>query len=495
MADVNTNVNPYAEEDAKRLKRIKFLYPFYQFAASLSKAFSTYVTYFYTNVYMFSVNFTATITLTSSVISWVGTPAFAAFIDGFKFKKAKYWPWIVVGSFLTNGIMILIMALPAITGKNVELMALVFALRIIFTLAGPMSTTPMSGAFPRITSDPATRAYLAASQKIGRDGGKTVFGYVVPVLLAFFSGTTGTENTDFTMTGFAIVGAICYGAAIAGFWLYAFLGLKDSYIEREAIAADEQRKKAKVPLSAMFKCIFTNRPILGLFLWFGLHKAYYFIYTSYATYVFRYYFQNVGAMGGFMTVFNLTAIIGVAFGPYWTKLWKDSKRACTAAYAVHVALTAVIFLTFSPDKYSLFAILFGASSFFMGMLETWVLPGYANAAEYGAWKSGARLDSLVMAIYNLSLTACHLVTTLVATAALNSFDYTNWLKAYNNKEVGITDEVLTGLKNLFTLWPLILSVGALLAYIFLFNLNDKKMEMVHEDLKNGKTQATSEYKL
>ena len=72
-----------AIEDAARLRRFKVLYPLYQLLSAMSKAFSTYVTYFYTNVYNFSVNFTAVITLTSSIISWVGTPVFAAFIDGF----------------------------------------------------------------------------------------------------------------------------------------------------------------------------------------------------------------------------------------------------------------------------------------------------------------------------------------------------------------------------------------------------------------------------
>jgi len=487
----NVDLTAQAAEDAKRLKRFKILYPLYQLLAAMSKSFSTYVTYFYTNVFMFSVNFTAIITLTSNIIGWIGTPVFAAFVDGFRFKNAKYWPWVLIGALVVNGGTILIMALPALTGKTVELMYVVFILRILITLLGPLQTTPMSGAFPKMSNDPKDRAYFAMTQKLGRDGGKTIFGYIVPGLLLFLSG----GGQDPTMGGYAITALICYGMTILGFWLYAILGLKGSYVEREAMKETDAKKKAKIPLSTTIKTIIGNRNILGLFLWFGIHKAYYFIYTGYASYVFRYVFQNFALQGTFMTIFNLTAIVGVAFGGVWTKLWKDSKRACTMAYVAHITFLVLMYLMFKPEGVNTFMILFGCSSFFMGMLETWVLPGYANAADYGAWKTGARMDTLTMACYNLSLTACHFVTTLVATFFLNSFDYTNWLKAYNEGTAQITPAVVGGLRNLYTLAPLGMAIIALLCYVFLFNMTDANLAKIHADLEAGKTAKDSEWKL
>ena len=491
VLEENVDLEAQAAEDAKRLKRFKILYPLYQLLAAMSKAFSTYVNYFYTNVFMFSVNFTAVINLSASLISWIGTPVFAAFIDGFSFKKAKFWPWIIVGALILNGGMILIIALPALTGKTTELMLVVFIIRMITTIATPMSTTPMSGAFPKMSSDPNDRAYFAMTQKLGRDGGKTIFGYIVPVMLIALSG----GGQDPTMGGYAITALVCYGLTILGFWLYAWFGLRGSYVEREALKETAAKKKAKIPLSTTIKTIVGNRNILALFLWFGLHKSYYFIYTSYAAYVFRYVFQNFALQGTFMTIFNLTAIVGVAFGGVWTKLWKDSKRACTMAYAAHIVFLVLMYLMFKPEGVWTFMILFGCSSFFMGMLETWVLPGYANAADYGAWKTGARMDTLTMACYNLSLTACHLVTTLVGTAFLDSFGYTEWLAAYNAGTATITPEVVGGLRNLYTLAPLGIAIVAILCYIFLFNMNDANLKKVQDDLAAGKTAATSQWKL
>ena len=479
-----------AIEDAARLKRFKVLYPLYQLLSAMSKAFSTYVTYFYTNVYNFSVNFTAVITLTSSIISWVGTPVFAAFIDGFSFKNAKYWPWILVGSFITQCGTILIICLRAITGKTVELMYLVFVIRILMTLIAPMSSTPMSGCFPKLSKDPRERQYFGMAQKVGRDGGKTIWGYIVPAILMALSG--GGE--DPTMTGYALTAIICYGAHIAAIWLFALVGLRGSYVEREGLKETSAKKKNKVPLSAMVKCIFGNRAVLGMFLYWGLHKSYYYIYTSYATYVFRYVYQDLGKIGTFMTVFNLLAIIGVMFGPLWSKIFKDSKRSLIAAMASHVILQVLIFLTFGNHNFLLYLVLFGASSFFMGMLENWTLPNFAAAADYGAWRTGARMDSLVMACYNLSMNVSRLLTTLVATTFLNSFDYTNWLKAYKDGTVGITSEVTNGLTNLFTLAPAVIAAVSLVCLVFIYNINDDRLAKIHADLDAGKTMATSEYR-
>ena len=486
----NVDLTAQAEADAKRLKVFKVLYPLYQLFASGSHAFSTYINYFYTNVFMFSVNVTATITMVSSIVSWIGSPVFAAFVDSFSFKKAKYWPWMLIGSMVVNICMILIMALPVITGKSSELVMVVFALRIITTLAGPMSTASMSGAFPKMSKDPSDRRYFAITQKLGRDGGKTIYGYILPVMLLAFSG--GGEEPN--MYGYAWSAVIVYGLTIVGFWLFGLIGLKDSYVEREALA-ETKKTGGKIPVSVIFRTLFGNRNLLALFLWFGLHKSYYFIYTGYASYVFRYVFQNFGLIGTFMTIFNITAIIGVMFGGMWNKLWKDSKRACAACYSVHILILIVMYFTFNPSNPILFMVLFGCSSFFMGMLETWVLPGYANAADYGAWKTGVRMDTLTMSIYNLDIVACQLVTTFVGATFLNSFDYTNWLKAYNAGEVGITPEVVKGLSNLFTLAPIVIAVVALIIYITMFNMTDANLKKVQDDLAAGKTAATSDWKL
>ncbi len=479
--------NTQAVADAKRLKLFKFLYPFSEFCAGLQKSFfGTYLNFFYTNVFMFSVTFTAAMTLTSNVIGWIGTPVFAAFMDRFSFKKAKFWPWLMFGSTAIYGLQTLITALPALTGKTTELAALVFAITIFNTIIGPTASTPISGAFPRMGKDPKDRQYFAMSQKVGRDGGKTIFGYVVPPMILAFTASTGTD-----IGGYALTGLVAGIVTIGGFWAFALLGLKGSYVEREAMAETAAAKKAKVPLSVIFKVLFTNRPVLGIFLFMMLHKSYYFIYTSYAAYVFSYVFEDFSMLSPFFTAFNLSAIIGVMFGPLWSKIFKESKRSFVAAYITHMIFLAIMAITFKSLSGTAFMALFACSSFFMGMLENWIMPMFAASSDYGAWKTGSRMDAFIMSIYTLSVTASLFVTTLVGSTALNSFNYTEWIAKYTAGTVGITPDIVSGLSNLFTLVPLAISCVALCCLLFIFNLNDKKIRAIQADLAEGKTQATS----
>ena len=487
MTTQDVNLDAQAVEDAKRLKRIKVIYPLQRFLAALVNSCLPYVNFFYTNIFMFSVTFTATMQICSDLVSSLGTPLFSAFLDRVNLKKAKFWPWMLTGSFITSFGTILIMCLPFLTGKTVELMGLVFAIRMVLTIISPMSSAPSSAMYPRLSKDPADRQYFALAQKIGRDGGKTVFGYIVPLMLIFFSG----GGKDSTPAGYAITSSICYTISFLAMAVLCLFGLRGSYIEREAMADTTKSKKDKVPFTAMLKVILSNRPIAGISVWFILHKIYYMFYLSYAVYMFRYVFQDISKQGFFMSVFSLSAVIGVLFGPLVHKIFKDTKKDLVFAYAVHLGLQIVLWLTFDPARYGLFLGLFACSSFFMGMLETWILPCYAACAEYGAWVGGVRMDALAMSIYTLSLRLCNSLTTVLAAAILNSIDYTNWLAKYNAGEIGVTDTIVKGLTSMFTIWPVILASAAILVLIFIYNLNDGKLNLIQQDLKEGKTRATS----
>jgi len=478
------------QQDLKDAKKFRFFYPFSEFCAGIQKSFfGTYLNFMYTNVYMFTVTYTAIMTVCSNLVSWIVTPVFSGVVDKIKFKKAKYYPLLAVGAVVSLGIQFLITGLPFLTGQTTSLAPFVFGLAILQVVVGPLLTSPVNGSFPRMGSKSTEdRLFLAKGQKFGRDGGKTIFGYVVPVLLATFS---GSADGSYNMRGYALTGLVAALVTIMGYELFAFCGLKDSFVEREALAETEKMKAAKVPFSQTIKVLVANRPMLGSFLFMLFHKSYYFLYTSYATYQFTYVFRNPAALGSFFTVFNLLAIIGVLFGGVYQKIFKDSKRAFVACYITHMIFLVIIALFFNKMSATAFIAVFGCSSFFMGMLETWVLPSFAASAEYGAWVSGNRMDSLVMSFYSLSVVGSLLVTTLVGSTLLNSFDYSGWLVKYQAGEVGITDEVVSGLSIIWTWAPLILSCCALCSLLFVYNLNDKRIAAVQKDLAEGKTKANS----
>ena len=475
-------------EDSKRLKRFKILSPLNGFlSSSYVNLEGYYITFFLTNIYMLSVTYTAALSVIASALSWVFSPFFAAFIDRFQFKKSKYWPWLVIGSTGVQVGLFLIMALPAFGLNLAALGPAVFALQIIVKVAGQVQSVPSSGTYVKMSKTPADRQYFAVASKVSREAGKTVFGYVIPWLLALLTAASGSE-----LKGYMLIALLCYGFTLIVAYIYAVYGFKGSYVEREGLEETQKAKAEKIPMSAVLKALITNRPVLGMFLFFTLHKTAYFIYVAYGTYVFTYVFEDTGALLGlFFSIFSLSAVIGALAGRIWTKIFKDSKRSCVMAMGTHTALTLVIAVFFRTMPAGLFLGIFAVSSFFMGMLENWVMPLFAACSEYGAWKTGTRSDSLVMSVFGLTVNVSWALTPMIAAAVLNAVKYTEFVAGGG----AVTETILSGLSFLFAWLPLILAALSLASLVFIYNLNDAKMKQIQQDLEEGRTEASSAYKI
>ena len=252
----------------------------------------------------------------------------------------------------------------------------------------------------------------------------------------------------------------------------------------------KSKSKKSLPLTVMFKTIFTNRPLLSMYLFMALHKSYYFIYTGCAVYMFKYVFQDFAKMGIFMTLFNLTAIIGVTLGPIWKKIFKETKRCFVAAMSVHVVILAIIAVTFKALPLAGFMALFALSSTFMGMLENYILPMFAASYDYGAWKSGERMDGLTMSVYTLTIKTGTLVSTTLRTWVLVAAN----LDAITKQGMPVTEQFQNYLSTYYTMGPLVLGILSLLCLVFLFNLNDTRIQYINDDLKAGILAKDSEHR-
>ncbi len=476
-------------EDKKKLKQLKVAYPIQQLGGGVEKAYiSTYISYLYTNIYLMPAAFSGLITIIQSIVGWIGGPLFGTIMDKVSFKNAKYYPWMIIGPIIYYLGWLLIYCLPmfGIRGNSGALIALI--LSIINAVVSPLVTVPTNAVYPNLSADASDRQYFARMQKIMRDGGKTVFGYLFPVLLPIIALAFSNGAAKATAGGEAISYGLCAVIAcvipILGYIYYA-LCLKGSYVERNAMKKATKAKKS-LPTLVMFKSILTNRPLLSMFLFMGLHKSYYFIYTGCAVYMFKYVFRNFAQMGIFMTLFNLTAIVGVALGPIWKKLFKETKRCFVSCMIVHVVVLAIIAVTFKSLSLTAFMILFAVSSLFMGMLENYILPMFAAASDYGAWKTGHRMDGLTMSVYALTIKTGTLVSTTIRTAVLVAAN----LDAIT-KGGAVTAQFISYLSAFWTLGPLVLGVLSLLSLVFLFNLNDARIKIINDDLKAGVLAANS----
>ena len=458
--------------DAKRFKRIKILVPMQGLLSGSSTTLDgSYMNYFLTDIYHFPVAFTGLLSIVTVVLAWVVGPVFAAFSDRFRFKNSKFWPWPVMAFSVKHLALIAVMVLPAFSTANTAVLAPVaFAIILVSRLTDKIGNVPVSGMAPLITKSPADRQFLAQSTKIGHEAGKAIWGYFVPLCLLAFTALAGDDR----IKGFAISAIVLYAIGWTGPIVYALFGIKGSYMEREAMKQTDELKREKIPLSQTMKVLFTNRPVLGMFLFFTLHKICFFIYTIYSISVYDHIFGHAEAVGTFLTIFSFASVAGVLCGRLWTKIFKDSKRSCVMAMVAHIVFTFFIAITFNKVSVNIFLVLIAFSSFFMGMLETWVSPLFTACAEYGSWKTGVTMNALVLSTSPLSVTTASALPPVIATALLRPDNYNH------------------GLTLLFVWAPLFLALAALMSLVLIFNLNDKKISQIQKDLSEGKVMATSD---
>lgn len=478
-----TKTTDFSAEDQKKLKQFKVAYPLEQLGGGVEKAFiSTYISYLYTNIYMMPAAFSGIISLVQSIVGWIGGPLFGTIIDKVSFKNAKYYPWMIIGPTIYYLDWLLIYCLPAfgITGNVGAIAAL--CLGLLNAVVTPLVSVPSNAVYPNLSSNPSDRQYFARMQKIMRDGGKTIFGYIFPILLPAFALAFSDGAAEATASGEAMSYALCAVIAcippILAFINYA-LKIKGSYVERNAMKNTCSGKKG-LSLPAMFKNVFTNRPLLGMYLFMALHKSYYFIYTGAAVYMFKYVFDDFAKMGIFFTVFNLSAIIGVSLGAIWKKFFKDTKTGFVACMLVHVIVLVVIALTFKSLSVMGFIGLFAVCSLFMGMLENYILPMFAASSDYGAWKTGVRMDGLTMSIYGLTVQTGVVVSTALRTWVLVAADLDSITAGG-----AVTEHFINTLSVFWTWCPVALSLLSLASLVFIFNLNDERIKNINDDLKAG----------
>ncbi|KPU44279.1 putative symporter YjmB [Oxobacter pfennigii] len=476
VKETNTN-----DRQEKRDKLTRNLYSLPAFGSAASMAFfSSYLGMLFTDIYMIPVVLSGVLEMMRSLIGWLFGPTFGIFLDRVTLKIGKYWPWVLAGTIGTNVLTVITFVLPSMTDTPQKFAFLVFVLGILIALFTPLLSISLVSFYPRLSSDPKVRSYLAIGQKVGRDGGKTIWGLIVPVLLVHYTKAGGSDAAGWASTAY-VIGAFTI-ILNAG---YAFI-LKGSSIEKEAIAAKydaNTKKKPQIPLSAMLKGIVTNKALLSMFLFLSIHKIYYFFQILTASYFFKYVTQDFSSMGTFMLSFNLCAVVGAVFGVVWVKIFKDSKKAFVAGGVVHIIILGYMTLFYKGMSTGVFIIVAGAASFFAGVIEAYLMPMFAAASDWGMWKTGVRSDGISMAVFSLCITVATFFSTLIRTALLAAAGYDG--AAYAQGAMP-NEAVLNVIGNFQTLYPFILGIVAFGIVLFFYPMDDKKLAKIKEEIDAGR---------
>ena len=489
-------------DDPKQHKRDQFIYPINQLGGgTLNAFFPTFLPLLLNTVYFFTVGVAGFVEIINQITQWLAQPLAGAIIDRFQFKKAKYWPWFLIGSVGTGICWIVIFGIPSIAPNPSALMLLIAGIVIINGVLQGTGNAMANAMFALVAKDGRTRSMQAMWGKVAREAIRTIVGMVFPLMIIFFMSRGFTE-----VNSWSFIAIILAGFAIVLQCIVAYL-TKKSRPEQEAMQANAAIKMRRAPLSKTLAAIFTNRALLSIWLANSLLKVFFFYHIIGGFLLWRYFFGNWAMMAVYMTAISICSTAGALATPFVYRITKDAKLGAIVSIIGQIALYIVALFVVSPENMMGTVILISCVMLFNGLSDAFMQPLFAHAADYSILKSGSKDYGLNMTAFGLSITTGIMVSTATRTAALASAGYDGatieaaaarvmygieWgggpmvpraLAYLQHLGYSVTDAaaqiipggVMQQIRNINSIYPLIICVVILLILLFVYPLNDKKV--------------------
>lgn len=452
--------------------REKIAYGAGDFATSMFwKLFSTFLLFFYTDVFGISAAAVGTMFLVTRVWDSVNDPIMGVFSDRTSTRWGKFRPYLLFLAVPFAIVGVLTFTSPDLgpTGKIVYAYITYTLMMMLYTAVN----VPYASLMGVMTSNIGERTSLASWRLIGAFSGGLFVAITANGLIDYFGGD-GEGNIDYT---------VGYQSAIMVFGVLAvFLFVFTFWQTRERL---EPPKEQKNSLKEDFRNLARNAPwwiMLGAAIFNNIFNT---LRDGTILYYFKYYIQDQilsifgssfelsqGAMASaYLSIWIGTNIIGVLLAkPLSAKYGKKQ----TFMYAILVSsFLSFGFFFLQPNQLIAIFIL----NIFIGISAGIVLPilwaMYADIADYSEWKNGSRSTGLIFSSSSMS----------------QKFGWTlggaltGWLLSYLGFEANVeqTESSILGIKLMISVFAGLAGVIAAI-FVSLYKLDEKTMQNIQKDL-------------
>jgi GPH family glycoside/pentoside/hexuronide:cation symporter len=351
--------------------------------------------------------------------------------------------------------------------------------------------------------------------KISREAIRTIVGCVVPVQVIVFMAQGMYEHNAWTIIAI-ILGGFAFSCQI----VVAILTRK-SKPEQDALKGVGVSKKGSSLIKTL-TTLFTNRALLSIWAANSLLKVFFFFHMISGFLLWRYYFGDWAMFAVYMPAMSIASTAGAFVTPFAYKILKDTKRGAIMSLVGQVAIYLVAFFVMSPENMIPTLVLLVGAMFFNGLSDAFMQPMFAHGADYSALKSGNKDYGLNMTTFALSITTGNLVHATIRTSMLANAGYDgatldavagrilegvegfagpavpmamSYLRSigYTASQAAaqvVPDAVMTVIRNINTIIPAAIAVAIILILLFIYPLNDKKVEDIQRQIaERDATQA------
>ncbi|MDR1601058.1 MAG: MFS transporter [Tannerella sp.] len=344
---------------------------------------TTYLLFFYTNVYGLNPAIAAAMFLGVRIIDAVWDPIVGAIVDMRTTRFGKYRGWLLIMALPLTVLMIACFIVPDFgeTGKIVYACATYVALSIVYTAVN----VPYGALNAALTRDQHEVTVLTTTRMWLVNVAQVAITYGVPAFVITFAGTMDSPDAR----GGWLLTVIIYGVAGLGALLFSFAGVK----ERVVISKEEQ---AKVKFSDLFAEVVRNKPLRIIAFMFITAFAIMAITNSAATYFVKYNLGNENLVGYYNVISALPALIILPFMPLLRrKLGK--KGLLYLSLAISFAGFVGLFVI-PTDRIALIFIFQFIRSVGFGVVGAFIWSLIPEAITYGEWQTGRRVSGIANAL-------------------------------------------------------------------------------------------------
>ncbi|MCF6165723.1 Xyloside transporter XynT [Furfurilactobacillus rossiae] len=335
---------------------------------------TTFILYYYTDVFGLSVAAAGTILLAARILDAFDAPVWGFIIDHTHTRWGQSRPYFLWIAFPFAIFFILMFWSPSLssTGKFWWAMITYLLFGISYTGVG----TPISSILPNLSNDSDQRIKLNSTRMIGGNIGFFITATFTLSFVAFFGG--GSAVTGWRTTALVL--------AVIGFALLMF-----AFLDTREINTQSQKP---LPIIDSIRAAKSNWPWFILVLGF----IFYWLGNASRTSVLVYYTQyNLGAKG-FASVLNalvMFQMVGMLLIPFLVK--KFAKTQVLIAGLLLAALGQIA-IAFTGHSFIALAVAWSIASIGTGISVSMPFAMLSDTVDYGEWKNGIRASGFLTAI-------------------------------------------------------------------------------------------------
>ncbi len=398
-----------------------------------------YLLYFYTDVLGLSLAKAGLVFFIASMWDAVTDPLMGWLIEGTRSRWGKYRPYLLLASIPFAASFAALYYVPDLEGDSLFIWALV--LHIVFRTCYTAVYIPYTGLIARLSTDADERASIA--------GVKSVFISLAAITVSFLGlpAITYLGGAD-EARGFLRFALVCASLGIVALWL-CFLFTR----ERDASSATSPRV---VSPAEMLKALVDNRAFVLIFIGVILFTGCYTILNKTIIYVFKY---DLGDRDAARWALSAIALSGILSPALWVPLthWTSKKVVwvvgCLLASAGLVTIYVAEIRQTVPLVACLFISGFGINAFLMTFYAM-----VADAADYGEWRTGQRVEAPLFGLVSLANKTSLAVGAWALSGLLEGVGFVP-----NAQQ---SPETLKGLRQIMTLVPIIGFLGSAVVIAF-----------------------------